>query len=49
MPDTKLNYNDLQIAIQGVNENKAVHGTLKPLLIRLGHGRSEEIIFRIID
>ena len=36
-------------AIQGVNENKAVMGVLKPQLIRLGNGRTEEIIYRILE
>ena len=36
-------------AIQGVNENKAVKGILRPELIRLGNGRTEEIIYRILE
>ena len=44
-----LNYNDVIQATQGVNENKAVQGILKPKLLRLGNGRSEEIIYRIME
>ena len=36
-------------AIEGVNENKAVLGIIKPKLIRLGNGRTEEIIYKIIQ
>ena len=44
-----INYNDVMTAIQGINENKAVYGILKPILLRLGQGRTEEIIFRIVQ
>ena len=44
-----IKFNDIMKAIQGVNENKAVMGILKPQLIRIGNGRTEEILFRIIE
>ena len=43
-----MTFNDIMIAIQGINENKAVKGNLKSMLIRLGRGRTEEVLFRII-
>ena len=36
-------------AIEGVNENKAVQGIVKPKLLRLGNGRTEEILYKIIQ
>ena len=36
-------------AIEGINENKAVVGVIKPKLLRLGNGRTEEIIYKIIQ
>ena len=44
-----IKFNDVMKAIQGINENKAVMGILKPQLIRIGNGRTEEILFRIIE
>ena len=36
-------------AIEGVNENKAVQGIVKPKLLRLENGRTEEILYKIIQ
>ena len=43
-----VEHNELMQAMEGINENKAVWGILKPKLLRLGQGRTEEIIYRII-
>ena len=47
--DIGIKFDDIMKSIQGVNENKAVMGILKPQLIRIGNGRTEEILFRIME